>query len=180
MIPPRSLIPLYLAIAVSCSPVLSPYGSRVGNARGRGDYVRFRPSPHRGVDFGKMSIGDGVVASAPGIVTGVTFTADAGWRVWIDHPGHDCRTKYAHLGKVGVAVGQRVTRGQRLGSVALFRRSGGVVHVHMELHCTVEAGGALDGPLKGTRDPMSLMSGCFDPSRSYDDLSLRLTYPIDC
>ncbi len=102
---------------VACSyrsQVLSPYGSRVGVRRAESGAALGRRAPHRGVDLGKMSLGDPVLAAAPGIVLSVTTRRNAGTEVVIVHDGLDdgfYATSYLHLATSVVAPGEVVARG---------------------------------------------------------------------
>lgn len=171
------------AVAASCgyrNQVLSPYGSRIAVARTDDGAARGRARLHRGVDVGKMSLGEEVLATAPGRVTYVAFDRDVGTEVWIVHPSRHF-TRYVHLATSTVKEGDHVDRGQVIGEVGLFRRSGGVIHVHLELYCGV-AGDVCpqDGPLQHTLDPMTFMVGCFAASQAYADDRLVLTMPLRC
>lgn len=174
---------IILALAVLASScggyVLSPYGSDVSVSRKEDGTARRRMRRHRGVDLGRLSIGDSVLASAKGVVTRVEESSVSGIMVELRHAG-GCRTRYVHLGASFVRRGQTLGRGDVLGSVSLFPGSGGVVHVHLELHCPPELGGAEYGVLKGTMDPMLRMVGCFVSGRSYTDNPIELTMPFRC
>lgn len=55
-----------------------------------------------------------------------------GWSVYIRRGR---RTFYlTHLGRRSVRVGERVSRGQRIGTVGNYGRWGGANHVHMGVH----------------------------------------------
>jgi len=93
--------------------------------------TRFGEEGHTGVDvMGNM--GDPVMASASGVVT-VLLRSDYGygWRIEIDH-GNGLSTLYAHLSSFAVAQGDRVTRGQFIGSVGSTGYSTGP-HLHFEV-----------------------------------------------
>lgn len=137
-----------------------------------------RSSPHDAIDFGPASPGDGVIASADGVVLSVRFHADSGFEVVISHDrygldapsrGSPYRTAYSHLRRVGVQQGQRISRGQALGEVGLFPLSGGIVHVHWRLL----------GP-DGALDPMTRSKGCFSEHTTYSEKLLELTFPLRC
>jgi hypothetical protein len=91
-------------------------------------------SPRASIDFNRANdIGDTVVASAAGTVTRVANEGNTSYGRWIeiDH-GDGYRTRYAHLSSQAVSIGQRVTRGQRIGAVGDTGGSSGP-HLHFEL-----------------------------------------------
>ena len=181
-------VALLVAIVVFCGCgvrrfELSPYGSRYAVGRNDDGSARPRSRPHEGVDLGRLSIGDVVIASAPGIVSRVHDSRRAGRTVEITHLGPETfRVVYVHLDEVLVEPGQLVPRGEPIGTVGLFRYSGEVVHVHLELRCGRASRDrcAVSGPLRGTTDPMRYMEGCFDRERDYPRDRLVLTYPFSC
>lgn len=71
--------------------------------------------PHPGVDI-SANLGTPVVAAGAGRVSFAGTKSGYGRMVTIDH-GDGYESRYAHLGRVNVAVGQRVTRGEGLGEV---------------------------------------------------------------
>ena len=82
---------------------------------------------HDGVDFGRD-----VLAAAKGTVTVVADTGSDSYGKWIEigHGGNH-RTRYAHLSRRLVHVGQHVAKGQKIGEVG---ESGGASgpHLHFE------------------------------------------------
>lgn len=91
-------------------------------------------SPTLSVDFNRANdIGDAVVASAAGTITRVENLGARSYGRWIeiDH-GNGYRTRYAHLDSQAVRVGQRVARGERIGTVGDTGGSTGP-HLHFEL-----------------------------------------------
>ena len=98
---------------------------------------------HTGIDY-PGARGAPVRASASGRVTFAGWAAGGwGYLVTIAH-GNGVRTMYAHLSRVGVAVGQRVVTGQRVGRVGASGRATGP-HLHFE----VRLRGAAVDPLTG-------------------------------
>ncbi len=82
---------------------------------------------HDGVDFGRD-----VLAAARGTVTVVADTGSDSYGKWIEiGHGDGHRTRYAHLSRRVVHVGQHVARGQKIGEVG---ESGGATgpHLHFE------------------------------------------------
>jgi murein DD-endopeptidase MepM/ murein hydrolase activator NlpD len=102
------------------SVITSEFGSgRLFNGR--------MTSRHLGVDF-RGAVGDPVVATNRGVVALVDHFFLAGNVVYIDHGG-GVVTAYFHLSKPLVAVGDTVTRGQRIGLVGATGRVTGP-HLH--------------------------------------------------
>lgn len=107
------------------------------NALAMGSGFGFRIDPfnnhrsmHEGLDF-TANIGTPVVAAAGGIVVGANYHKEYGNLVVIDH-GVDLVTRYAHLSRMDVAIGQQVKQGQRIGAVGNTGRSTGA-HLHFEV-----------------------------------------------
>jgi murein DD-endopeptidase MepM/ murein hydrolase activator NlpD len=97
---------------------------------------------HSGIDI-MADTGDPIVAAGNGVVT-MALRSDYGygWRIVIDHGG-GLTTLYSHLSAFFVVQGDRVTRGQRIGSVGSTGFSTGP-HLHFE----VLQGGATTNPLR--------------------------------
>ncbi len=96
--------------------------------------TRTRHSPQNSIDFNRAGdFGDAVLASAGGTVSVVGNTGGSSYGRWIeiDH-GSGYRTRYAHLNSQSVRTGQRVSRGQRIGTVGTTGGSSGP-HLHFEL-----------------------------------------------
>lgn len=107
-------------------PVTSPYGSRKGGF-------------HPGVDLGGPR-GTPVMVAANGIVTKVVSGCVEGKKscggrygnyITVEHP-NGTRTRYAHLSKTMVTVGQEVTQGQVIGAIGNTGTSTGP-HLHFEV-----------------------------------------------
>lgn len=85
---------------------------------------------HSGLDFAGAR-GSRINAAAAGVVTHAGWQSGYGKLVKIQHPlGFE--TRYAHLNSINVSVGQRVSRGQRIGGMGTTGRSTGV-HLHYEI-----------------------------------------------
>lgn len=95
---------------------------------------------HRGVDFAS-SVGTPIYATADGVVTHAGWLSGYGRLVKIQHD-FGIETRYAHLSSVRVKVGQRVSRGDRIGGMGA---SGRVTGVH--LHYEVRVGGKAVNPM---------------------------------
>ncbi len=91
---------------------------------------------HTGVDF-RGNAGDPVKATAAGTVTVAGWSGGYGRMVEIDH-GNGLSTRYGHLSKIEVNVGDRVRLGQIVGRLGSTGRSTGP-HVHYETRIDGEA-----------------------------------------
>jgi murein DD-endopeptidase MepM/ murein hydrolase activator NlpD len=88
-----------------------------------------RPAMHTGLDF-RASMGDPVRATADGKVVRAGWAGGYGRMVEIDH-GNGLSTRYGHLSKIDVRVGENVKIGQVVGEVGSTGRSTGP-HLHYE------------------------------------------------
>jgi murein DD-endopeptidase MepM/ murein hydrolase activator NlpD len=126
---PRPVCPLPLS-----APVAAPQSDGFGP---RGN--RF----HTGLDY-RASTGTPVMSAAAGRVTFAGWSLGGwGYLVTVAHTG-GTETAYAHLSRVSVRVGQRVSAGQRVGGVGSSGNSTGP-HLHFE----VRIRGAAVDPLTG-------------------------------
>ncbi|PKO65313.1 MAG: peptidase M23 [Betaproteobacteria bacterium HGW-Betaproteobacteria-16] len=98
----------YLASPLAFSRVTSSYGLRTHPVFG----VK---KAHKGTDYGAPA-GTPVRTVADGIVTFAGKRGGYGNYVVVRHPDQ-AATAYAHLGRIGVRIGQRVSQGQHIGSV---------------------------------------------------------------
>jgi murein DD-endopeptidase MepM/ murein hydrolase activator NlpD len=89
-----------------------------------------RPRPHTGIDI-VAPRGTPVVASAMGRVAAVGHKGEYGLLIDVDH-GYGVVTRYAHLSKAVVRVGQTVERGQLIGNVGQSGLAAGP-HLHYEV-----------------------------------------------
>lgn len=99
-----------------CARVTSEYGRRWGRL-------------HSGIDI-DGNTGDPIYASKGGVVIHAGWQGGYGRLVMIDH-GDGVVTAYAHMSAFSVGEGQRVDRGQRVGSVGSTGNSTGS-HLHFE------------------------------------------------
>lgn len=95
--------------------------SQFGNRWGR---------PHEGIDI-EASRGDKILAAADGIVEETSTTASYGRKIVLRH-GAAFTTTYAHLNKIRVRKGDRVRKGQVIGTAGNSGNANGV-HLHFEL-----------------------------------------------
>ena len=86
---------------------------------------------HKGTDMAG-SYGTPIYATADGVVTHAGSESGFGQLVTIKHD-FGIETLYAHLSQVRVEVGQRVSRGDRIGDMGNSGRSTGT-HLHYEIH----------------------------------------------
>lgn len=95
---------------------------------------------HNGTDFAAKH-GTAIYATADGIVTKADWGSGYGRVVYIQHE-FGIETRYAHLARIRVRKGQRVSRGQRIGDMGSSGRSTGT-HLHYE----VRVGGKAVNPM---------------------------------
>jgi murein DD-endopeptidase MepM/ murein hydrolase activator NlpD len=107
------------------------YGGRISS------YFGYRNAPtagattyHRGVDWA-VATGTSVMASSGGTVTQAGWSGSYGYMILITHPG-GTQTRYAHLSKIFVSVGQTVSQGEVIGKTGNTGRSTGP-HLHFEI-----------------------------------------------
>ena len=105
----------------------SPFGPRWG---------RF----HYGIDIAN-SVGTDIKAADGGIVTRAGSAGSYGNLIIIDHQ-NGTSTRYAHLSRIDVKVGQAVEQGQSIAKMGNTGRSTGS-HLHFE----VRVGGVAQNPL---------------------------------
>ncbi|MGJ8617532.1 MAG: DUF5930 domain-containing protein [Sulfitobacter sp.] len=125
----------------------APFANPVKNAFRFTSRFGFRRDPktggrrmHSGVDFAAGS-GTPLYATADGVVTHAGWQSGYGRLVKIQHE-FGIETRYAHQSRIRVKVGQRVSRGQRIGDMGA---SGRVTGVH--LHYEVRVGGKAVNPM---------------------------------
>jgi len=87
---------------------------------------------HRGIDISTFRSGDPIVAAADGQVVTVEYVYDYGNYVLIRHK-HGYYTRYAHMLRSNVQVGQRVQQGAVIGYIGSTGISTGP-HLHYEVH----------------------------------------------
>ena len=88
------------------------------------------PEFHNGIDIG-ADRGTPVTAPARGVVSFAGPHQDYGLAVVIDH-GHDLKTVYGHLSRLGASVGATIDRGAVIGYTGNTGRSSGP-HLHYEI-----------------------------------------------
>lgn len=95
---------------------------------------------HNGTDFA-APIGTPIYAPADGVVTFAGWSSGYGRLVKIRH-AFGIETRYAHQSRIRVEVGQRVSRGDRIGDIGNSGRSTGP-HLHYE----IRVGGSAVNPM---------------------------------
>ena len=90
---------------------------------------------HKGQDI-SAPFGTPVSATADGVVVVAGWKTGYGRVVYVDH-GNGLSTRYGHLSRLDVAVGQMVKRGAQLGLVGSSGRSTGP-HLHYEVRINGE------------------------------------------
>lgn len=85
---------------------------------------------HAGTDFA-APIGTPIYTTADGVVTSAAWSSGYGRLIKIQHE-FGIETRYAHLNRISVNVGQRVSRGDRIGDMGNSGRSTGP-HLHYEV-----------------------------------------------
>jgi len=103
--------------------VSAGFGQRMDPFSGEGAF-------HAGLDI-SAPLGTPVVATADGIVLLATPEAGYGQQVVIDH-GYGITTKYSHLSRIYVVLGQEVKRGQVIAAVGMTGKTTGP-HLHYEV-----------------------------------------------
>ncbi len=106
-----------------------------GARRSSGFGMRFHPilgysRMHQGIDFAAPS-GTPVLASAAGKVVMAGWSGGYGNVIALQH-GRNMVTRYAHLSRISVKVGDTVAQGQRIGAVGSTGLSTGP-HLHYEV-----------------------------------------------
>ncbi len=121
---------------LTCIPAIQPVANKNLKQTASGYGMRIDPiyktlKFHSGMDF-SANVG------TPVYVTGNGKVVQAGWDglygkcIVIDH-GFGYITRYAHLNKISVKVGQQVKRGETIGEVGSTGKSTGP-HLHYEVH----------------------------------------------
>jgi murein DD-endopeptidase MepM/ murein hydrolase activator NlpD len=124
----QNLLPISQPNVPSIWPVhgriTAGFGERLDPLDGEGAF-------HAGVDIAAPT-GTEVEAPADGIVLQAGPDAGYGNSILIDH-GYGITTRYGHLSRIDVVVGQEVKRGQDIGAVGMTGRATGP-HLHYEVH----------------------------------------------
>ncbi|WP_366068483.1 M23 family metallopeptidase [Erythrobacter sp.] len=119
----RALDGIPQVVPASVENITSGFGYRRDPFNGRG-------AMHAGIDF-KGAIGSPIFAAADGRVTFAGRKAGYGNAIEITH-GNGMLTRYAHLSRIDVKVGQAVAAGATIGGLGSTGRSTGP-HLHFEV-----------------------------------------------
>ena len=125
----RIALRLPLGRPIPGAPISSRFGVRIDPFLGT-------PAMHTGIDF-RVPIGDAARATADGTVTIAGYNGGYGNMVEVDH-GNGITTRYGHLSKIDVTVGQVVSKGTILGRTGNTGRSTGP-HLHYEVRVDGDA-----------------------------------------
>ncbi|WP_238547696.1 DUF5930 domain-containing protein [Meridianimarinicoccus roseus] len=120
-------------IAADKVPFAQPVHASVRRTSGFGyrrDPIRGGSRLHAGMDWAG-AYGTPIYASADGVVTHAGWQSGYGRLVKIQHE-FGIETRFAHLSKINVQVGQRVSRGDMIGGMGNSGRSTGT-HLHYEV-----------------------------------------------
>jgi murein DD-endopeptidase MepM/ murein hydrolase activator NlpD len=118
---------------VNVVPLGPPVGVDYRETSGFGirrDPFTGRAAFHSGLDFAAFQRAP-VIATSPGTVSFANVKSGYGYTVEVDH-GFGFRTRYAHLDKINVTLGQQVVIGQTVGLMGNTGRSTGT-HLHYEV-----------------------------------------------
>ena len=121
---------------LKCIPAIQPVSNKDLKKTASGYGVRVDPiykttKFHEGMDF-SANIGTPIYATGNGTLTKAGWQSGYGRVVVINH-GYGYETLYAHMNKINVRVGQKVTRGEVIGEVGNTGKSTGP-HLHYEVH----------------------------------------------
>lgn len=120
---------------LECIPAIQPVSNKDLKQTASGYGTRIDPiyktvKFHSGMDF-SANVGTPVYATGNGVVRKAGWEGLYGNCIQIDH-GFGYVTRYAHLSKIDVRVGQKVVRGETIGKVGITGKSTGP-HLHYEV-----------------------------------------------
>ena len=120
---------------LECIPAIQPVSNKDLKQTASGYGTRIDPiyktvKFHSGMDF-SANVGTPVYATGNGVVRKAGWEGLYGNCIQIDH-GFGYVTRYAHLRKIDVRVGQKVVRGETIGKVGTTGKSTGP-HLHYEV-----------------------------------------------
>jgi murein DD-endopeptidase MepM/ murein hydrolase activator NlpD len=119
-------------------PLKRPIGTADISSRfgARKDPFLGRLAMHTGIDF-RAPTGLPAKSVADGTVTAAGYHGGYGNMVEVDH-GNGVATRYGHLSKIAVKIGEKVVAGRRVGNVGSTGRSTGP-HLHYEIRINGKA-----------------------------------------
>lgn len=116
---------------LSATPSIGPVrGILTDGFGGRSDPFTGEPGQHGGIDISSAT-GQPIKAPADGLVVKAEWASGYGKVIYITH-GYGYSTRYGHLNSFNVRPGQRVKRGDVIGTVGSTGRSTGP-HLHYEV-----------------------------------------------
>jgi murein DD-endopeptidase MepM/ murein hydrolase activator NlpD len=118
------------SLLASTPTVLPSRGWITSNFGKRIDPFTGRVHMHKGMDIANR-VGTPIFAPADGIVTKIKRMASLGELIEVSH-GYGMKTRYSHLSKSFVNVGQKVKRGDKIAAMGNTGRSTGP-HLHYEV-----------------------------------------------
>ena len=133
-------------LAAATPSIWPAHGWLTGSFGGRSDPFTGRPDFHEGIDI-STDKGDPVYATADATVDAASYSGDYGNLVVLRH-AFGLATRYGHLSRFIVRVGQSVKRGDVIGYVGATGRATGS-HLHYE----IIANGKLINPLQLLTQP---------------------------
>ncbi len=165
-----------LVLPEDAPSIISDFRSARGVLGGlRSKQKMIRPQ-HSGIDI-LARIGAPVLAAADGIVKTADSREVAGRRIEIAHGGGvgnaPLVTRYLHLDKILVAVGDKVRRGQQIATVGISGK--GAVPERPHLHFDIKG----RNPHLFWHDGQGRVT-CFRPERIFTADPVALTYPLPC
>lgn len=152
----------------------------------RDNFSEQRVGDHFGIDIiGKN--GAPVIAPASGVVVSSFFEPFYGNHIVIDHgkdkTGQYMRSRYFHLQKRLVKVGDKLRRGEQLGTLGRTGlASGGLPHLHFEIHVSPVGDDSSYRPVNPHRFWVAGpgIITCFDNAKIYSNTVFQTTYPVPC
>ena len=133
-------------LAAATPSIWPAHGWLTGSFGGRSDPFTGEPDFHQGIDI-STDKGNPVYATADATVDAASYTGDYGNLVVLRH-AFGLATRYGHLSRFIVRVGQSVKRGDVIGFVGSTGRATGA-HLHYE----IVANGKLINPLQLLTQP---------------------------
>ena len=120
---PHAMLSLATQSDSTLESITGGFGERMDPLSGEGEF-------HSGLDI-SARYGTEVAATGDGLVLAAERQSGYGNEILIDH-GNGITTKYGHLSKIFVLVGQEVKVGEPIGAVGLTGRTTGP-HLHYEV-----------------------------------------------
>lgn len=146
----------------------------------------FRPVINEGLDIVGIS-GSPVIAAASGTVMYAFYESLYGNQILIEHGidnnGKQVRSSYRHLEQLMVSKGDKITRGQQIGTVG---SSGYFAGCFPYLHYQILVKDTSDQGRFRQVNPHNYWAGgpgivtCYDSSKQLSDSPFKATYPVPC